>query len=190
MAMDRTFGDMSRKGATVVAVNVSSGGIPKRPVPEARVTSEGLQGDFHEHKKHCREDRAISIQDIELLDALRAEGYAVAPGLMGENLTVCDLDVQSLFVGDRLILGTDVVLELTSVRKPCYVLDQIDPKLKEAVVGRCGMMAKVIAGGTLKPGQKITVQRAFADASQLCRTISDEHPSLIGCKLIQPEGDL
>jgi MOSC domain-containing protein YiiM len=165
MARGILSGNAQRKEPTVVAVNISAGGIPKRPVSEARVTFEGLQDDLHEHEKHRRTDRAVSIQDLEILDILRAGGYAVGPGLMGENLTVRDLHVQSLRAGDRLRFEPDVVLELTSVRKPCFVLDQIDPRLKDTVVGRCGYMAKVIATGALRPGQTITVQRTFAGAT-------------------------
>ena len=145
--------------ATVIAVNVSRGGLPKQPVTTAHVDMNGLCGDDHEHEKHRRPDRAVTIQDIELLDELRLEGYPVAPGLMGENLTVRGLGVQSLSPGDRLFFVGGPVLELTQVRKPCYVLDQIDPKLKETVVGRCGFLARVVQPGDLQPGQSITVER-------------------------------
>lgn len=150
----------AKEQATIVAVNISAGGIPKQGVAEALLTLEGLEGDFHEHEKHRRLDRAISIQDLELLHDLQGEGYAVGPGLMGENLTVRNLHVQSLNPGDCLQFDLGAVLELTSVRKPCFVLDQIHLKLKEAVVGRCGFMAKVIVPGVLCPGQKITLRRS------------------------------
>lgn len=145
--------------ATVLAVNISRGGLPKKPVNTARVDLNGLCGDGHEHEKHCRPDRAVTIQDIELLDELRLEGFPLAPGLMGENLTVRGLGVQSLSPGDRLVFSGGPVLELTKIRKPCYVLDQIDPRLKETVVGRCGFLARVVQPGDLQPGQSITVER-------------------------------
>jgi MOSC domain-containing protein YiiM len=154
--------------ATVVAVNTSAGGIPKHAVAEARVTREGLEHDLHAHEKHRRADRAVSIQDLELLEELRAEGYAVAPGLMGENLTVRHLRVHGLNVGDCLEFAGGPVLELTSVRKPCFVLDRIDPRLKDVVVGRCGFMARVVAPGVVRPGQSITVRSSpqHADPSK------------------------
>ncbi len=145
--------------ATVLAVNVSRGGLPKQPVHTARVDINGLCGDGHDHEKHRRPDRAVTIQDIELLDELRLEGFPVAPGLMGENLTVRGLGVQTLSPGDRLVFESGPVLELTQARKPCYVLDQIDPKLKETVIGRCGFLARVVQPGDLQPGQSITVER-------------------------------
>lgn len=147
----------------VVSVSISGGGIPKLPVAAAWAGPNGLEGDGHDHEKHCRPERAISIQDIELLEEIRAEGFAVGPGLMGENLCVSGLNVQAMAPGDRLVIEGGPVLELTQVRKPCFVLDQIDPKLKEVVVGRCGFMAGVAEPGELRPGQKIAVRRWIGD---------------------------
>jgi MOSC domain-containing protein YiiM len=143
----------------VVAVCISSGSVPKTPVDRAEVTVDGLAGDGHDHEKHRRSDRAVSIQDIELLDEIKAEGYTVAPGIIGENLTVRHLHVQQLSPGDRLQFEQGPLLELTQPRKPCYVLDKIHPDLKEVVVGRCGFMARVLATGSFQPGQYITVLR-------------------------------
>jgi len=143
--------------AEVVAVCTSPGGVPKQPVREAQVTCEGLSGDGHNHEKHRRPHRAVCIQDVELLDELRAEGFPVGPGVIGENLTVRGLRVQGRSVGDRLHFEDGPVLELTEPRKPCYVLDAIHPAIQQAVVGRCGFMARVIQGGRVFPGQRITL---------------------------------
>jgi MOSC domain-containing protein YiiM len=142
----------------VVAVCISSGGVPKRRVTSAQVTGDGLVGDGHAHQKHCRPHRAVSIQDLELLDELRAEGYPVGPGIMGENVTVRGLNVQQLAPGDRLRFENGPTVELTEPRKPCFVLDAIDPALQVAVVGRCGFLGSVVRTGRLFPGQHIVVE--------------------------------
>jgi MOSC domain-containing protein YiiM len=49
------------------------------------------------------------------------------------------------------------VLELTELRKPCYVLDKIHPAIQRAAIGRCGFLARVIQGGRVFPGQRIAV---------------------------------
>ena len=144
--------------ASVVAVCISDGGIPKTPQVAAAVNLEGLAGDAHAHEKHRRLDRAVTIQDAELLEELRTEGFALVPGAMGENLTVQGLHVQRMKPGDRLIFEDGPVLELSQVRKPCYVLDAIDPQLKELVVGRCGFLARVVKPGQLRPGQRIRIE--------------------------------
>jgi MOSC domain-containing protein YiiM len=144
-------------GPVVIAVNRSGGGIPKLPQPYVRVTEAGLDGDAHAHAKHNRPDRAVCLWDMEILRQLTAEGFALCPGTAGENLTVEGLHVQRLPPGTRLEIG-DVVLQLTQPRKPCYVLDAIDPRLQEAVIGRLGYMAAVVQGGTLAPGMHVRVR--------------------------------
>ncbi len=143
----------------VVAVCLSPGGVPKHPVDRAEVLQDGLLGDGRNHEKHRRPDRAVSIQDLELLEELTAEGYAVGPGVMGENITVRHLGVQRLMIGDRLRFENGPVLELAEVRKPCYVLDAIHPQLQHAVVGRCGFLCRVLEPGAVHPGQTVTAER-------------------------------
>ena len=147
----------SETPAEVVAVCVSGGGVPKTLVSAAEVSTNGLADDGHDHKKHNRPDRAVSIQDLELLKELQADGYPVGPGIMGENLTVRGLHVQRLAPGDRICFADGPVLELSEPRKPCFVLDKIHPALKDAVVGRCGFLASVVQTGRLFAGQRISV---------------------------------
>lgn len=142
---------------TVIAVCLSSGGIPKLPQAEAEVAIAGIVGDLHAHAKHNRLDRAISLLDIEALVQLAAEGYPLTPGATGENLVVEHLNVQSLPPGTLLRID-GVVLRLEAPRKPCYVLDAIDPRLKEIIIGRCGYMASVVQPGQLRPGSTIIVE--------------------------------
>jgi MOSC domain-containing protein YiiM len=147
----------------VVAVSISPGGIPKRPQELARALVTGLDGDGHNHAKHIRPDRAISLWDLEILQQLVAEGFALEPGAAGENLTVAGLHVQQLLPGTLLKIG-NVVLKLEQPRKPCYVLDAIDPRLQDAMVGRCGYMASVVGEGSIRPGMHIEVlSNEFSD---------------------------
>ncbi|MFC1588292.1 MOSC domain-containing protein [Planctomycetota bacterium] len=141
----------------LVSVNISPGGIPKLPVEEVKVTVDGLEGDGHDHKKHDKPTRALSLFDIEILDQIRAEGYDIKPGAAGENLTVQSLHVQKMQPGTVLNFSGGVAIELTEVRKPCFVLDSINPKFKEDVKDRIGFMAQVNKTGIIRPGEKIQV---------------------------------
>ena len=55
---------------TVDSINLSPGGIPKRPVESIEVSDAGLLGDGHDHEKHRTPLQAVSLLDVELLDAL------------------------------------------------------------------------------------------------------------------------
>lgn len=140
----------------VISINISKGGIPKVPVNSLRLLVNGFEGDGHNHEKHRTSFQAVCVQDIEQLEELTREGYPLSvPGATGENLTVRGLKVNQLPLGSLLHLSSGVVLELTKVRKPCYVLDKINPKLKEDIVGRCGMYARVIKEGVVNVGDEI-----------------------------------
>jgi len=144
--------------AEVVAVCISPGGVPKKLVDSAVVNPDGLVGDRQDHETHRQMHRAVLIQDIELLDELKGEGYPVAPGVMGENVTVRNLNVQRLAPGCRLVFENGPILELSEPRTPCHVLRQIHDGLEEAVVGRGGFLARVEKTGRLHPGQRVTVE--------------------------------
>lgn len=145
---------------TVVSINVSSGGIPKHSVTTCAVSVEGLEGDGHDHAKHASPNRAVSLIDREILDQLNAEGYDVPPGAVGENITVENLQLQSLEPGDNLTFLGGVQIELVEPRKPCFVLDPLGVHLKTDIVGRCGYLARVIVEGTIAAGESITVTKA------------------------------
>jgi HAD superfamily hydrolase (TIGR01509 family) len=140
----------------ILAVCISAGGIPKLPQQAGMIVASGLEGDQHNHEKHRRLDRALSLLDLELIEQLQAEGYRVEPGALGENLTLTGVNVQALSPGTRLAIG-EVLIKLEQPRKPCYVLDPIDPKLKDVLVGRCGFMASVERGGKIEPGMAVRV---------------------------------
>jgi MOSC domain-containing protein YiiM len=143
--------------ARIVSINISDGGIPKRPIPSVALTVNGLTGDGHNHEKHNSPIQAVCLQDIEKLQELNDAGYTLGPGDAGENLTVENLNVNSLPLGTRLKLSGGVVLEISKVRKPCYVMDAISPQLKTDAINRHGMYAKVIRGGILIVGESITI---------------------------------
>ena len=141
---------------TLVQVNTSNGGMPKLPALQARVTKEGLEGDWQKNRKHHGgPDRAVCVYSEELYEWLRENGIEVTAGSVGENFTTRGLDLQKLDRGDRLRVGRECVIEITKVRVPCSQLKKWDTDLPELIVGRSGWVAKVIEEGTVKPGDAI-----------------------------------
>ena len=141
----------------ILSVNISKGGIPKLPIDSVRVTFTGLEGDGHNHIKHYDLNQAVCLQDIEKLAELSRENYILRPGSVGENLTVKNLQVNTLPLGTILQFPGGVVLKISRVRKPCYVMDAIDKQLKLDALGRHGMYAKVIREGMIKKGDSIQI---------------------------------
>ena len=148
---------MNESNAIVLSVNISDGGIPKLPIEVGEVIVDGLVGDAHDHEKHSSPNQAICIIDQEDLDDLASEGYDLSPGATGENLTVQGLNADELNIGDRLRFSGGLELEITKMRKPCFVLDAIDPKLKQTIKGRCGCYGKVITPAQIRAGETIDI---------------------------------
>ena len=68
---------------------------------------------------HGGPDRALCLFPMELIRTLQAEGHPIAPGQIGENLTVEGLDWDTVAPGVRLLLGEDVLVEVTRYTSPC-----------------------------------------------------------------------
>jgi MOSC domain-containing protein YiiM len=99
---------------------VSPGGVPKRPVESVEVTVGGVAGDAQRDRElHGGPDRALCLFSMEQIRALQAEGHPIAPGHIGENLTVEGLDWDAVAPGARLLLGEDVLVEVTRYTSPC-----------------------------------------------------------------------
>ena len=159
--------------ARLASINRSPGGIPKLSVPESPVRPGGLAEDGHDHEKHRVAEQAVSLLDLELLRSIEREfGHAIGPGGLGENLTVEGVGVQRLGSGDRLLIGHDdpVVLEITRVRPPCYVLDAIDPRFKRVLWNRIGMYASVLRAGIVRTGDPVRIETRTGVARPLLRT--------------------
>ncbi|HVC34683.1 MAG TPA: MOSC domain-containing protein [Chloroflexota bacterium] len=101
-------------------LNVSPGGVPKRPIESATVTPLGLEGDDHRDQKgHGGPERALCFYSLEQIEGLRAEGHPVQPGWMGENVTTIGIDLTGVEPGDRFLLGESVLVEVTRHTTPC-----------------------------------------------------------------------
>lgn len=141
--------------AVLAQINVSQGGMPKLPIPEARVTFTGIVGDRQRTPKvHGGPDRAVCIYSEELYQWLREQGVAVTAGQVGENFTTRGLDLSILQIRDRLRIG-GCVIEIAKVRVPCNQLKKWDPDLPEIIIGRSGWIARVVEEGIVRTGDLI-----------------------------------
>jgi MOSC domain-containing protein YiiM len=95
--------------------------VPKRHVPRATVTLDGLDGDKQRDRKHHgRPFQAVSVWSAEVIEELISAGHPVAPGSAGENLTLSGLPWASLRPGARLRVGQEVLIELSFDVVPCH----------------------------------------------------------------------
>jgi MOSC domain-containing protein YiiM len=161
---------------TIVQINISPGGIPKRPIPQAFIAPLGIEGDRHAHPGiHGGPSKAILLIATEVLEELQRRGYPVSAGSLGENLTTRGIDVRDLRIGDRIRAG-GALLEITRPRGPCSALDVYGPSLKDEIYdprvkardrtsprwGMSGFYLSVLEPGPVAPGDIIAVVAQLA----------------------------
>jgi MOSC domain-containing protein YiiM len=139
--------------ARLISVNAnSSKEFRKLPQTEGRLIADfGLEGDRHAG----RPLRQVSVLNFETVSELANKGMPVTPGVLGENITVEGLPVMQLQEGERLRIGTDVELEITGDRPACRELLEVHRDALKEMVGRTGKMARVVRGGSVRPGDPI-----------------------------------
>jgi MOSC domain-containing protein YiiM len=148
--------------ATIAQISVSAGGVPKLSVPSARVTELGLEGDAHrDMEHHGGPERALCLFALEQIRALQAEGHAVSPGAIGENLTIEGLDWGRVTPGSRLELGDGVLIEVTRYTSPCFNIKKvfsdgdISRVSQKQHPGSSRVYARVLKTGGIKQGDTV-----------------------------------
>ncbi|PZM14835.1 MOSC domain-containing protein [Rhizobium tubonense] len=142
------------------------------------ITGLGVEGDAHlgvtvKHRSRVRADpsqpnlRQVHLIHSELFDELAEKGFVLGPADFGENVTTLGIDLIALPRGTVLMLGAEVELLVTGLRNPCSQIDKFRPGLLKAVLGKgpngevvrkTGIMAIVLKGGLVVPGDDIAIQ--------------------------------
>lgn len=138
----------------------------------------GVEGDAHAGKtvmhRYDRKRspdapnlRQVHLIHAELLDELAGQGFIVKPGQMGENVTTRGIDLLSLSHGVRLGLGDCAQIMVTGLRHPCSLIDKVtqsgvmkatlEKRADGTLLRKAGIMATVLVGGEVRPGDAVTV---------------------------------
>lgn len=144
-----------------------------RLLPGLGVEDDAHMGVTVKHRSRVARDpdqpnlRQVHLIHAELMDELRAAGFAVSVGQIGENVTTQGIDLLGLPTGTRLHLGDAAVVEVTGLRNPCSQLDDFQPGLMAATLGRdeqgrlirkAGVFGIVLAEGTVRPSDSVRVE--------------------------------
>ena len=143
---------MSESGS-VVSVNISKEkGTITVPVDQIVIDSNGIVGDAHAGPWH-RQISVLSAEDVEYFS--REAGRDIAAGEFAENITTKGIDLDSVSVLDRFVIG-EVELEVSQIGKKCHGDScAIFREVGSCVMPKKGLFCRAIKGGTIRAGDKI-----------------------------------
>jgi MOSC domain-containing protein YiiM len=127
----------------------------ERKTPLEAVTlreNHGIVGDAHAGDWH----RQVSLLAAESIDKMRKLGLDVNSGDFAENITTSGIELVSLPIGTRLLVG-ETQLEVTQIGKECHTRCAIYHQAGDCVMPKEGIFARVISGGTVRPGDEVRV---------------------------------
>jgi MOSC domain-containing protein YiiM len=148
---------------TVVSVNISDRkGVRKKPVDTVTLREEyGIEGDAHASSEWHRQ---VSLLAVESIKKMRDMGLDVSPGDFAENITTSGLDLVSLPVGTVLTIGNEVLGEVSQIGKECHSRCAIYYQAGDCVMPKEGIFIRVLRGGRVRAGDKISVRKISAPA--------------------------
>jgi len=130
-------------------------GTVKEPVPRAELRMDhGIVDDAHAGPWH----RQVSLLPRESIERMKEIIPTIVDGAFAENVVTDGIDLATLSIGDHLRLGDEVVLEVTQIGKECHNACAIKVQVGDCIMPREGIFCRVLAGGTLTPGDAVTAE--------------------------------
>lgn len=148
--------------AKIIAVCISEHkGIQKHEVPEVTMRADhGIVGDAHAGNWH----RQVSLLGVESVRKAQEKiSFPLKHGDFAENVLTEGICLYKLPVGTQLRLGSDAVGEVTQIGKECHNDCAIRKAAGDCVMPREGIFIKILKGGTVRPGDDLTVIPQEAD---------------------------
>ena len=142
--------------AKVLAVCSSKKKSTKKKVISEALLREnyGLVNDAHADSGTHRQVSLLAMESIAKMQRL---GLDVSYGDFAENITSEGIDLVSLPIGTRLLIGDETILEITQIGKECHIRCAIYRQVGQCVMPEEGVFARVIQGGVAKAGDDIKI---------------------------------
>jgi MOSC domain-containing protein YiiM len=143
------------KGRVVAVCRSEKTGTRKEPCGEGIfIENYGMGEDAHAAEGIARQVSLLSVDSIAKMKAL---GLELNPGDFAENLTVEGLELFSLPVGTRLLVGREVVLEVSQIGKTCHSGCAIFKAVGACIMPKEGVFARVIRGGMINDDDAVEI---------------------------------
>ena len=163
----------------VAAVSLNDGhNFSKINIDSIRLIQDrGVLGDAHygktvQHVHLAKKDpERMNLRQVHLIASERImewqeSGHSLNFGSLGENITTCGLNLESLPKGARLKFDSGTEIILMGLRKPCLQVDKFSCGLLQLTITKnelglvtyiIGVMAIISRGGEVFKGDRIKV---------------------------------
>jgi MOSC domain-containing protein YiiM len=140
----------------IIAVCISdTKGVRKTPCPSGMFLEDyGMANDAH---AECGIKRQVSLLSVGSIEKMKNMGLGVGPGDFAENLTVTGIELCTLVPGTKLVVGSDVILEISQIGKTCHTGCAIFKEVGKCIMPKEGVFAKVVKGGEIRTGDEVEV---------------------------------
>ncbi len=156
---------VATQSGVVKQISANDGGVAKTAIESATIGPRGVIGDRQRTRlHHGRTWQAICLYSSEVIERLQADGHPIAPGSVGENLTIAGLDWDSLRPNTLLRIGDDVLLETTVPAVPCkhnaqwFSDGDFNRIHHDHQPSTARWYASVLQGGTIETGAPATIE--------------------------------
>jgi hypothetical protein len=139
--MSITIGSICR-----LAIRPARAAPPMTMDAAVAVAGLGLDGDIHADR--------LSPRQVLLAGAGVYADHAIGERALHENLLI-DVETAQLASGTVLHIGADVLLRLMFQCESCGQLDAQQPGLSRVLGRRRGVLARVLTGGIIRPGDPV-----------------------------------
>jgi len=169
---------------SIASINTSDiDGEKKMPVLAAVLLAG--RGVKHDSPAGCA--RQVSLLSAESIDSASESGLDLRPGDFGENITTYGFDLGSVRIGERIRVGSEVVLQISEIGKVCQTPCDIGERLGDCIIPCEGVFARVQRGGMISPGDSVerTDAKVAAVLTSSDRCVSGERDDESGFLLLQ-----
>jgi MOSC domain-containing protein YiiM len=139
----------------IISVNISKDkGEKKHNIQKCMlIKDKGLKDDAHAGFMH----RQVSLLAQESINKIKNMGIDVVPGDFAENLTTEGIELPTLPIGTKLLVGNGIILRVTQIGKECHARCAIFQQVGDCVMPREGIFTEVLTEGEIKVGDTIKV---------------------------------
>ncbi len=144
------------KKGIVKAVNISEAkGVVKNPVESAVMVEDfGIEGDAHAGPGK-RQVSLLAQESVDKMIAMTGK-EDLCEGIFAENLTVEGLELHTLPLGTKLMIG-ETFHVVSQIGKECHSGCAIMQQVGQCIMPREGIFTQVLKGGVVRPGDEIQI---------------------------------